>query len=84
MLNKYGANALEKIHEAKDRAESAGKTKVTAKHASPDVIFNKAIKKSAKPMFAVITEIAADPGYQNLSSDVRGKLNQLLITLSKE
>jgi len=84
MLNTHGAKALDKLMEAQNRAEAAGKTKVTAKHAAPDAIFKKTVKKAAQPMFEVITEISADPAYQSLSPAVRTKLDELLAKLKAD
>ena len=81
MLNTHGAKALDKLKEAQNRATAAGKTKVTAKHAEPDAIFKKAVKKASVPMYTVMKEIASDSGYQSLSPAIREKLDELLATL---
>lgn len=84
MLNQYGDKALEKLLEAQERANAAGKARVTNKHLAPDHAFKKAVKKSAETMFTAITEVKADPGYVQLSPTIRDKLDALLADLNKD
>ena len=78
MIAKHGEKALEKLVEAQERANAAGKERVTNKHIAPDHAFKKAVKKSAQTMYTTITEIKADPGFDKLSPAVREKLEELL------
>jgi len=83
MINKHGDKALDKLLEAQERANAAGKDRVTNKHIAPNHAFKKAIQKSAENMFTAITEVQADPGYENLSPDIREKLDGLLKWLNE-
>jgi len=83
MIAKHGDKALAKLQEAQERANAAGKDRVTNKHIAPDHAFKKAIKKSAETMFTAINEVKADPAYEKLSPSIREKLEELLKGLNK-
>lgn len=81
-LKDHGAKALEFLLAAERRAQASGKTKVTAKHA-PGAGYQKAVRKSAPQLAAVITDIRHDPGYSALSDDLRQKLEDMIALLEK-
>lgn len=82
VLRKHGNKAIEVLSKAKQKAEAAGQSRVTAAHL-PGAAFNKAIRKSAPQLFAAARQIVEDPGYAALSADTRTQLDELLTELRK-
>jgi ParB family chromosome partitioning protein len=81
MLSEHGPKALEKLLEAKSSANAQGKTRVTKKFVA-GALFEKTVKKSAKPMFAMLADIKADPAFTSLSADIQKNLLDLLSVLN--
>lgn len=82
VLRKHGIKATEILAKAKQKAEAAGQSRVTAAHL-PGAAFSKAIRKSAPQLFATARQIAEDPGYASLRPDTRTQLDELLAELQK-
>jgi len=80
-LRSKGNKALAYLQAALAKANGAGKTKLTAQHL-PGRDFEKYIKKSAPKLFDTLAEVKADPGYQNISPELREKLDSLLDELN--
>lgn len=77
MLAEHGEQALDKIMQAKEAANDAGKTRITKKFV-PGAAFTKAVKKSAVSMFDTLTVVKSDPAFKSLSEETRTKLAELL------
>lgn len=80
VLRKKGSKALETLQAALDKANGAGKQKVTGKH-MPGHGFDKAIKSAAPRLYETIGIIKGDPGYMQLSEGVRGALDELIASI---
>lgn len=80
LMRKHGSEAVAVLQRAKQNAEAAGQTKVTAAHL-PGAAFKKAIRQSAPHLFATARQITEDPGYAGLSQDTRQQLDELLAGL---
>lgn len=80
-IKKYGDKAAEQLQQALGKAQASGKTKVTGKHLQPS--FKGQVKKAAPKMFAVMTEVQADPAYATISAPLREKLDEIVAELQK-
>lgn len=76
-LRAKGNKAYAYLQAALDKANGAGKTRITAKHL-PGRDFNKQITKSAPRLYETLASVKADPGYQSISPDLRELLDGLL------
>lgn len=77
LVNQYGDKALEKANEAKERADSAGKTKVR----KSQVVKSERVKfvaKSAPKLYEAASFVRRDPAFTKLSAEVQELLESLL------
>lgn len=81
-LAKHGDKALDVLRAAQQKANGAGKTKVTQKF-MPDVMFKRQVKKAAEPMWQTLNAIKEDKGFKALSPELREKLTVLLDQVNK-
>lgn len=81
MLHKYGSKAVEVMQKSLERAQAAGKSKITAKHV-PGAIYKKAVLKSAPVMVTALKAVQSDPGFASLSPENQAKLADLLTSLA--
>lgn len=82
----HGEKALEVLLAAQVIANNDGKERITKKHTtvtSPAFSFKKIVRKQADTLYLTVKEVKSDPGYQNLSSEVREKLDALLLTIGE-
>jgi ParB family chromosome partitioning protein len=77
LLSTHGDKALEKAEEAKGRADDAGKARVKKAQTAPSERF-KFVKKAAPKLYAAAESVRRDPGYSQLSTDVREMIECLL------
>lgn len=82
VLRERGDKAVEALERAKNKAQQAGKTKVTAAH-MPGAAFKKAVKKAAPRLLKTAKNIREDPGYSQLGEQTRSTLESLLEELEQ-
>lgn len=80
-LRAKGSKAVETLSDGLNRAKAAGATRVTAKYL-PGAAFKKVFKTAAPKMYAVVKDLRVDPGYANISNDLRAKLDELFDQLA--
>lgn len=80
-LRAKGSKAVEHLSNGLDRAKAAGASHVTAKHL-PGATFKKVFKTAAPKMYEVVKNLRVDPGYANISGDLRAKLDELFDQLA--
>lgn len=82
VLRAKGNKAFDYLQSALNKAQGAGKERVTAKHL-PEHAFQKSVKKAAPALFGALVDVKADPGYQHISPELREKLELLVAQLNE-
>lgn len=81
-LAHHGENALIMLEKAQERANSSGKTKVTAKHIDPANEFKKACKAKAGDMLDIFTNLMNDKtAFEALPVDFQERIASLVSEL---
>lgn len=82
IMREHGDKAVEVMQKSLERANAAGKTRVTAKFV-PGRAYAKAVARSAPEMATAIKDLKADPGFDTLSPSMRDKISALLATIAE-
>ena len=77
MLGKHGDKAVDMITRGFEKAQASGKSKVTQRFMPAD-LQAKWVKRSAPQLFDTVQEVAQDPGYKDLSPNLREKIDVLM------
>lgn len=77
LLTKFGPKAEAMIREKVEAASKSGGARVTAKAVAENPRFQRAIKRSAKPLAEACLKAVRDPGFAQLSQDIREVIQSL-------
>jgi len=82
LVRKHGnQKALDIVSKSLEKANAAGKTRITPKHL-PDAAYNKALKTKAPDLVETAELVRRDPGYAQLSPETQERLDALLNELA--
>jgi ParB family chromosome partitioning protein len=83
MIKEFGAKAYEQIEKAQQKANAAGKTRITKRHVT-GAAFKKELTKAADPMYHLLASIKQDASFASLSAEIQEQLLALLTPLQEK
>ena len=81
-LRQHGEKAREILQQTLRNAQAAGKTRATEKF-EPGALYRSTVKRTAPVLADTLASIRQDAGYDKLSEDLRGKIDELLEQLER-